>query len=134
MIADEPTNGLDQEATEAFFELLRRLFPDAAKLIITHDISIARLCDRVTVLCGGKMCETGPAGEVLSDPRHPYTEALLGALVESGMLETQVLRKTENRACPFYSRCSYARDYCISSGSEPRHQRRGETEWWCTGS
>ena len=54
LIADEPTNGLDEAGRAQFFALLDSIFPDAAKLIITHDISVAARCDRVLVLCGGR--------------------------------------------------------------------------------
>lgn len=47
LIADEPTNGLDEAGRTQFFALLDSIFPDAAKLIITHDISVASRCDRV---------------------------------------------------------------------------------------
>ena len=59
LIADEPTNGLDENGRVQFFSLLDSIFPNAAKLIITHDISVASRCDRVLVLCGGRMLETG---------------------------------------------------------------------------
>ena len=82
LIADEPTNGLDQDSKQQTLSLLNDLFPDAAKLVITHDISVAATCGRILVLCGGKMLETGSSALVLAAPRHPYTQALLGALVE----------------------------------------------------
>ena len=73
LIADEPTNGLDEAGRAQFFALLDSIFPDAAKLIITHDISVAARCDRILVLCGGRMLETGASADVVSTPRHPYT-------------------------------------------------------------
>ncbi len=127
LIADEPTNGLDSDATERFFLLLDRVFPEAAKLIITHDIAVASLCDRVQVLCGGKTMECGGARQVLRDARHPYTRALLAALVENGMRESPPLRAQEG-FCPFYRRCTLASDVCLG---EPPHRIDGGTEWWC---
>ena len=127
LLADEPTNGLDQAATEQFFSLLNRLFPDAAKLIITHDISVARLCDRATVLCKGQMCERGPAEQMLAHPWHPYTKALIGALVQNGMIETPVLREGDSN-CPFYTRCKKADQFCRSV---PIHIEIGDREYWC---
>ena len=100
LIADEPTNGLDQDSKQQTLSLLNDLFPDAAKLVITHDISVAATCGRILVLCGGKMLETGSSALVLAAPRHPYTQALLGALVENGMQETPALRP-ETGTCPF---------------------------------
>ena len=93
LIADEPTNGLDEAGRAQFFALLDSIFPDAAKLIITHDISVTSRCDRVLVLCGGQMLETGTSAAVLSAPRHPYTKALLAAQVANGMQPSPILRR-----------------------------------------
>ena len=127
LIADEPTNGLDQDSKQQTMSLLNGLFPDAAKLIITHDISVAATCDRILVLCGGRMLETGISSEVLTAPYHPYTKALLGALVENGMRETPALR-TGTGFCPFYRRCPSARDRCRTE--MPPRKNNGR-EWWC---
>ena len=88
-------------------DMLKSLFPDAAKLIITHDIGVAALCDKTLVLCGGKMMEAGPSSMLLSTPRHPYTTALIGALVKNGMQETPALRSGIHD-CPFYTTFSQA--------------------------
>ena len=127
LIADEPTNGLDQDSKQQTLSLLNGLFPDAAKLIITHDISVAATCDRILVLCGGRMLETGISSEVLTAPHHPYTKALLGALVENGMRETPALR-TETGICPFYRRCPSARERCRT---EMPPRKNNSREWWC---
>ena len=129
LIADEPTNGLDQAAKEDFMALLDRVFPGAGKLIITHDIGVAALCDRTLVLCGGRMMETGPSDQVLRAPRHPYTRALIAALVENGMRQTPLLRPQAG-PCPFYRRCPQAGDACLG---EPQAWLDGDTEWWCAG-
>ena len=127
LIADEPTNGLDQDSKQQTLSLLNGLFPDAAKLIITHDISVAATCDRILVLCGGRMLETGISSEVLTAPYHPYTKVLLGALVENGMRETPALR-TGTGICPFYRRCPSARDRCRT---EMPPRKNNSREWWC---
>lgn len=127
LIADEPTNGLDQDSKQQTLSLLNELFPDAAKLIITHDISVAATCDRILVLCGGRMLETGISSEVLTAPYHPYTKALLGALVENGMRETPALR-TGTGFCPFYRRCPSARERCRT---EMPPRKNNSREWWC---
>ena len=127
VIADEPTNGLDENAKQAFLGLLQTVFPDAGRLIITHDIGVAALCDRVLVLYGGRAMELGRASEVLNRPRHPYTRALIAALVENGMAETPVLREGGS-VCPFYRRCPSASERCLTV--LPRHAD-GDTEWWC---
>ena len=128
LIADEPTNGLDENGRAQFFSLLDSIFPNAAKLIITHDISVAARCDRVLVLCGGRMLETGVSSTVLSAPRHPYTKALLAAQVANGMQPSPVLREGVS-GCPFYARCPETDTACLN-GAMSKHTD-GKTEWWC---
>ena len=127
IIADEPTNGLDQPGKEQFMALLTSLFPKAAKLIITHDIAVAALCERMLVLCGGRTMEQGPSSQLLRTPRNPYTRALIASLVENGMAETPLLRAGES-GCPFYRRCVEAEG---SVCSQPQQHRCGDVEWWC---
>lgn len=126
VMADEPTNGLDHEAKVRFMDMLKSLFPDAAKLIITHDIGVAALCDKTLVLCGGKMMEAGPSSMLLSTPRHPYTTALIGALVKNGMQETPALRSGIHD-CPFYTKCTQASENCNRC-----HKQEDGREWWCS--
>jgi len=128
LIADEPTNGLDPEATDQFLTLLAELFPDAGRLIITHDIAVAKLCDQSLVLCGGTMMEFGPSKTVLESPRNPYTRALISSLVANGLKETPALRGGES-ACPFYRRCPEATELCRDA---PSVQKRGDVKWWCS--
>lgn len=127
IIADEPTNGLDDAAKHRFMELLSQVFPDAAKLIITHDIALASLCDETLVLCGGTMMEKGDSEAVLNRPKSGYTRALIASLVKNGMRETPVLRLDEG-FCPFYKRCPAASDRCRE---EMVHGSDTHTEWWC---
>ena len=128
LIADEPTNGLDEAGRAQFFALLDSIFPDAAKLIITHDISVAARCDRVLVLCGGRMLEAGASDAVLRAPHHPYTKALLAAQVANGMQPSPILREGVS-GCPFYVRCPEADATCLN-GAMQKHTDR-KTEWWC---
>ena len=128
LIADEPTNGLDEAGRERFFSLLDTLFPQAVKLIITHDMSVAAMCGSALVLCGGRMLEYGPSETLLTQPRHPYTRALLAAQLQNGMQPAPVLRDGAS-ACPFYSKCPRADALCQT---QPLHRRTdGNTEWWC---
>lgn len=127
LIADEPTNGLDETAKARFMHLLGTLFPEAGKLVVTHDISVAAMCDRILVLCRGRAMESGKATDVLTSPYHPYTKSLLAALVENGMRQTPVLRK-EPGLCPFYRRCNQATVQCRET--LPKQEADGR-EWWC---
>lgn len=127
LIADEPTNGLDETAKARFMHLLGTLFPEAGKLVVTHDISVAAMCDRILVLCRGRAMETGKATDVLTSPYHPYTKSLLASLVENGMRQTPVLRK-EPGLCPFYRRCNQATVQCRKKLPK---QEADDREWWC---
>ena len=82
LIADEPTTALDVTVQQKILELLETLHRDLALslLFITHDLGVvARIADRIAVVYAGRIVEQGPALEVLHNPRHPYTEALLRA-------------------------------------------------------
>ena len=127
ILADEPTNGLDEQARGEFMALLFRLFPKAAKLIITHDMTLAALCDRCLVLCGGQCMEYGDSGEVLNAPMQPYTKALIAALVQNGLQETPFLT-AEKGECPFYGRCKEA---VIGCKTTMTRYSAGTREWWC---
>lgn len=127
ILADEPTNGLDEPAKQQFMTLLNEVFPQAAKLIITHDIALASLCSEVLVLCKGRMMERGAGRQVLHFPHNGYTKALIASLVQNGMTETPQLRK-EYGICPFYPRCPNATEACrreMTYGSD------AYCEWWC---
>ena len=83
LIADEPTTALDVTVQMEILDLLLSLRESMGLsiLFISHDLSvIARIADRVAVLQGGRLVETGSAEEVLLDPKHPYTKKLLRAL------------------------------------------------------
>ena len=107
IIADEPTNGLDKESKEEFLQTINNVFPKAAKIIITHDIEVAKATEKIIVLCKGFIMESGNTAEVLEDPRHPYTQALIAALAENGLKESPKLREQVGE-CPFFSRCTNA--------------------------
>jgi oligopeptide transport system ATP-binding protein len=83
LIADEPTTALDVTVQAAILDLmadLKREF-DTAIVIITHDLGvIAGLADRVMVMYGGRVVETGNVRDIFYRPGHPYTEALLKSM------------------------------------------------------
>ncbi|MEM9763916.1 MAG: ABC transporter ATP-binding protein [Pseudomonadota bacterium] len=82
LIADEPTTALDVAVQAGILALLRRLNRERGLsiLLVTHDLSVVRaLADRVVVVYGGRVKESGPTGAVLTLPEHPYTRALLSA-------------------------------------------------------
>jgi microcin C transport system ATP-binding protein len=82
LIADEPTTALDVTVQAQILTLLKELQQrlGMAMLFITHDLGIVkRIADRVCVMTGGEIVETGPAGAIFSDPQHAYTRHLLAA-------------------------------------------------------
>lgn len=87
LIADEPTTALDVAVQAGILALLRRLNRERglAILLVTHDLSVVRaLADRVVVVYGGELQESGPTDAVLTRPSHPYTQALLAAFPDPG--------------------------------------------------
>ena len=82
LIADEPTTALDAHVALRIIELLIRLAENrqTALVFISHDLAaVARATERIAVMYGGEIVETGPTAKVLEDPQHPYTSGLLGA-------------------------------------------------------
>jgi len=83
IIADEPTTALDVTTQAQILTLLKRLREKhgTAILFITHDFGVvAEIADRVVVMHRGKVVESGPAADLLNNPREPYTKGLLAAV------------------------------------------------------
>ncbi|MFJ2111029.1 MULTISPECIES: ABC transporter ATP-binding protein [unclassified Streptomyces] len=86
IVADEPVASLDASVRGEILALLLRLRAELglSALVVTHDLGLAwNIADRVAVMYLGRIVETGPVEDVLTDPRHPYTRALLSVLPES---------------------------------------------------
>lgn len=87
VIADEPTTALDVMIQAQILSLLAELREELglSLLLITHDLSVlAQVCDRVAIMYAGRVVEEGPARDLLTDPHHPYTQALVGAFPRVG--------------------------------------------------
>ena len=83
VFADEPTSTLDTTVQAQVLELLRRLQAETgvAVVFVSHDLGVvAQLCERVLVMYAGEIVEDADVDSLYHEPRHPYTEALLGAL------------------------------------------------------
>ncbi len=82
LIADEPTTALDVTVQAQILALLKQLRTDynLSMLFISHDLAVvAQVADRVAVMRHGEIVETGPVQQVLTRPRHPYTQSLLAS-------------------------------------------------------
>ena len=99
LILDEPVSALDVSVQAGIITLLRRLKTenDLAMLFISHDLRIVRhLCDRVVVMYLGQVMEDAPSDLLFSNPRHPYTRALLGSIPKTpSALQEEELKQQE---------------------------------------
>jgi oligopeptide/dipeptide ABC transporter ATP-binding protein len=123
IIADEPTTALDVTVQDQILRLLidRRDALGAAIILVTHDLGVvAEVCDRIAVMYGGRIVETGPTHELLVRPRHPYTRALVDALPSRGVSGAK-LRSIAGAppnltnpppGCRFEPRCGFALPAC----------------------
>lgn len=117
LIADEPTTGLDRALVDALLDELRRLLAERrAVLLITHDLAAAsRIADRIAVMYAGHLVELGPAGDVLEQPRHPYTHGLVNSLPDRAFAPIPGLPPLLTdlpTGCPFRPRCTRAVPDC----------------------
>lgn len=129
LIADEPTTALDVTIQAQIVSLLLRLKKERGLSIIfiSHNINlVGQISDRIAVMYGGKVMESGTAEQIMKAPKHPYTRALVGALPEFGSHYTQKKmisipgRVTDPAApepgCPFAPRCGFATERCRENG------------------
>lgn len=125
LIADEPVSMLDVSVRAGVLDLLDSLRDRGLGIImITHDLSTAAsFADRIAVMYLGRIIEEGPADEVIRNPRHPYTQALLSVVPRRDPLsrvEPQILTGEPPNAaeipqgCRFHPRCPMAIDRCRS--------------------
>ena len=126
LIADEPTTALDVTIQAQILALLKELVEDTgtALIMITHDLGVvAGLCDEVNVLYGGRIVERGDRHPIFREPRHPYTNGLLGSIPR---LDTVGERLTPipgsvadnlpwDHACAFAPRCSQPVEVCTTN-------------------
>ncbi len=125
IIADEPTTALDVMVQAQILDLLSGLVREleVGMLIISHDLSVlADVCDRVVVMYAGRVIETGSAGDVFTDPLHPYTRALSDAFPRIGDAAARYAPaglpgdppdpRELPQGCSFAPRCSRAADVC----------------------
>jgi peptide/nickel transport system permease protein len=125
LIADEPTTALDLTIQKQIIELLMTLRRkrNLSIIFISHDIDlVAQISDRIMVMYGGLVMESGAAQEITNDPRHPYTIALLAASPQFGSHYSKERLLTipgkvcdpasPESGCPFAPRCAQESDNC----------------------
>jgi peptide/nickel transport system ATP-binding protein len=140
LVCDEPTTALDVTVQALVLDLIVRgvLERSAAMLFITHDLAVvATVCERVLVMYGGRVVESGPVAEVFTRPRHRYTQGLvassdLSLLGEDGRLPTipgsVPAAGRFPDGCVFRNRCDHATEACAQ---RPPWTSAGEGGYAC---
>jgi peptide/nickel transport system ATP-binding protein len=126
LLADEPTTALDATVQIQILLLLRELQRELgmAAIFVTHDIGVAvEVADKLAVMYAGEFVETGSVREIIHEPRHPYTRALLAANLH-GISRGERLDAIPGappslsdppRACSFAPRCRFAEARCVAA-------------------
>jgi len=124
ILADEPVSMLDVSIRAEMLELMKQLQEkyQISFIYITHDLATAKYFgQRIAILYLGKIVETGPINQVLENPKHPYTQALIDAISEpdpSNIHKIREIRIKESdtekstKGCRFKSRCPYVIEQC----------------------
>ena len=129
-MADEPVSALDVSVQAQVINLLQELQSELGLtlLFIAHDLSVVEhICDRIAVMYVGKLVEVAESEELLRNPKHPYTEALVSAVPPADpdiqmhriILEGDVPSPVNPPSgCVFHPCCRYAKEVCKSE--EPK--------------
>ncbi|TCC55091.1 ABC transporter ATP-binding protein [Kribbella pittospori] len=125
LICDEPTTALDVTVQALVLDLIVKgvVARSSALFFITHDLAVvATVCERVLVMYGGRVVESGPVGEVFTNPRHRYTQGLLAASdLDTADRRLPTIRGNVPAAgrfpsgCVFRTRCPHATDICATA-------------------
>jgi peptide/nickel transport system ATP-binding protein len=138
VILDEPTSALDASVQSQVLNLLLDLRRDLklTYLFITHNIAVARfISDRAATMYAGEIVELGPTDQVMQNPKHPYTQALLKSVPS---LETKEVMPPTGEVpsmlnlpagCRYHPRCPYVMDVCMSDS--PMMKKVGEEDVAC---
>jgi peptide/nickel transport system ATP-binding protein len=131
VVADEPTSMLDVSIRTGVMHLMQDIAQrlNVTYLYITHDLAVARyMCDRIAVMYLGKIVEMGATEQIMQNPQHPYTQALLSAVPNPDprvarpdvQIKGQVSKPIDPEPrCRFFERCPLADDYCRDNDHPP---------------
>jgi peptide/nickel transport system ATP-binding protein len=138
VLCDEVTSALDVSVQAAVLDLLADLQRESntTYIFITHDLAIVRaFADRVAVLYQGRLCEVGTVKEIYKPPYHPYTETLLGAVLEPDPDTKPILLASDTpeleppaRGCPFQRRCPLSLGDTCNEEAPPWQSPPGEED------
>lgn len=123
LIADEPTTALDVTIQAQILELMKTLQQEleTSIIMITHDLGVvANIAQRVAVMYGGKIVESGFVNDIFYNSKHPYTKGLLASMpnMNERSVKLQAIPGTPPdllnppKGCPFASRCKYTMEVC----------------------
>lgn len=123
LICDEPTTALDVTIQAQILELIQEIKErlNTAVILITHDLGVvAQVSERVMIMYAGKMMEYGKAKDIFTDPKHPYTAALMRSIpvIENKIDRLNVIRgmvpslSKRPDGCLFHPRCEEAKPMC----------------------
>ncbi|MFF1835965.1 ABC transporter ATP-binding protein [Streptomyces sp. NPDC058231] len=124
LILDEPTTALDVLSQSAVLEIIRQVHDEnnLSTLIVTHDMGVvSEIADNLAVMYGGRVVEHGPTLDLLRNPTHPYTRALIGATarITGDIAAARALpgrppdlTTIPRTGCVFRERCVFAMDIC----------------------
>jgi peptide/nickel transport system ATP-binding protein len=134
LIADEPTTALDVTIQAQILDLMRTLQENTgtAIILITHDLGVvAEMCDRVAVMYAGEIVEEADVGPLFHDPKHPYTQGLIGSIPVLGEVRDSLAvipGSVPNlldppRGCRFEPRCFARDEFGVAEQAATAHPR-----------
>ncbi|MGG3919839.1 ABC transporter ATP-binding protein [Parageobacillus thermoglucosidasius] len=139
LIADEPTTALDVTIQAQILDLMKDLQRKMGMsiILITHDLGVvAEMAQRVIVMYGGTVVETGSVFDIFENPKHPYTWGLLRSIPNLHDKEKKRLVPIDGsppdlfsppKGCPFAPRCPYAMEICVEKSPQEFDISNGHT-------
>lgn len=124
IIADEPTTALDVTVQAQIMEILKEIKEkfDISIILITHDLGVvAENADKIAVMYSGRVVEYASKDELLNNPKHPYTKALLNVILDINSKKVETIEgqppsiMDDISGCPFHLRCKHCMEICTQN-------------------